>query len=126
MSIKPLAAPDGSVTAIKVRGYLYQDSEAERIDESRDMENGMEEEEDNIINYIIEFPTEYHLPFTATFPGTSWRKLNKVEIWAEFGEDLLDWEFCIDDLIVSFVQKERQEDSTTGEDTLLSVGGLEL
>ena len=32
----------------------------------------------------------------------AWNKLYKVEFFADFGTDALDWEFCIDDLEVQF------------------------
>ena len=34
----------------------------------------------------------------------AWDGLNKVEFVADYGEDALDWEFCIDDLEVEYFE----------------------
>ncbi|MCJ1472551.1 hypothetical protein MMC13_001200 [Lambiella insularis] len=83
-SIKPMDAPDASTT-IYLKGYSNATNSP--------------------MNWTAEFPTGYHLPFQANLKDhshESWDNLNRVEMWAEFGEDALDWEFCIDDLEVQF------------------------
>ena len=41
----------------------------------------------------------------AEFSGEDWNELYGVEILADFGEQALDWEFCIDDLEIMFFQR---------------------
>lgn len=36
--------------------------------------------------------------------GEKWERLCKVEVWANYGDDALDWEFCVDDLEVQFYE----------------------
>lgn len=36
------------------------------------------------------------------FSKVEWSQLYGVEILADYGEDLLDWEFCVDDLELQF------------------------
>ena len=55
----------------------------------------------------VDFPSGYHLPLLvdmAKFSKQSWEKLYKVEIGADFGYEALDWEFCVDDIELSFVE----------------------
>lgn len=86
-SIKPMDAPDAATT-IYLRGYSNAT--------------------DSPVDWTVEFPTGYHRPFQADLRNhsrASWDELHRVEIWADFGEDALDWEFCIDDLEVQFTRK---------------------
>ena len=41
----------------------------------------------------------------AEFSREPWSELYGVEIIADFGVQALDWEFCIDDLQIMFIQK---------------------
>ena len=53
----------------------------------------------------VEFPVGYHLPFRVElerYSRDAWDRLERVEMWADYGEDALDWEFCVDDLEVQF------------------------
>ena len=57
------------------------------------------------MEWDVDFITGYHLPLLVKvqqYTGEAWSQLHKVEIWADFGDDALDWEFCIDDLEVRF------------------------
>ena len=104
MNIKPLAAPEdvaGLETVVIVRGYPAPSSSADSKQRRSE-----ESEEKKEVTKQFDFPTGYHLPFTASFPEKQWRKLSKIEIWAEFGEDQLDWEFCVDDIVVEFEEIE--------------------
>ncbi|MCJ1250817.1 hypothetical protein MMC30_008045 [Trapelia coarctata] len=81
--IKPMDAPPPGVT-IFVRGHSY-------IQEP--------------VEWHVDFPSGYHLPFLVNigkFSGLSWTYLRRIEIWANFGEDALDWEFCLDILEIQF------------------------
>lgn len=54
-------------------------------------------------DWSITFPEGYHLGFRVDihrYSKMTWTSLTKIEIWADFGEDKLDWEFCLDDLEV--------------------------
>lgn len=56
-------------------------------------------------SWHVDFPSGYHLPFLVKmqeYSSQEWRELYKVEILADFGYDDLDYEFCIDDIVVQF------------------------
>ena len=64
--------------------------------------------ESSPLEWHVDFPAGYHLPFKvkiAEFSGEDWNELYGVEILADFGEQALDWEFCIDDLEIMFFQR---------------------
>jgi len=87
--IKPMDAPPPGVS-IYVRGYSHLQKPVE---------------------WHVDFPSGYHLPLLvnmAKFSHLSWDHLHRVEIWARFGEDALDWEFCLDDLEVQFEARPAQ------------------
>lgn len=89
--IKPLASPVGEgETRVRVRGYYHNNCNAASLSKAEGLE------------WYADFPSGYYLPFAASM-SEDWRHLSKVEIWAEFGEQALDWEFCMDDVVVSFV-----------------------
>lgn len=82
--IKPMDAPMPG-TRINVRGF-----------------RGGEEEE---LEWHVDFPSGYHLPFWVKMEEYSqqkWENLTRAEITADFGEDQLDWEFCVDNLELVF------------------------
>lgn len=82
--IKPLAAPS-SGTTVTIRGY----SRARK----------------DPLSWDIYFASDYHEPFEVNIQEYSkqeWSQLYGVEILADYGEDKLDWEFCLDDLEVQF------------------------
>ena len=84
LNVKPLDAPDAGTT-VYITGYSKERSKP--------------------LTWNVEFPLGYHLPLLvklAEFSGTVWDSLYAVEITADFGEDALDWEFCIDDLKIQF------------------------
>jgi len=82
--IKPLDAPPPGVS-VYVKGYSY-DQKDPRV-------------------WHVDFITGYHLPLLVKmreYSGEAWDKLWAVEIWAVYGDDQLDWEFCIDNLELQF------------------------
>ncbi|KAI9869911.1 MAG: hypothetical protein M1830_004935 [Pleopsidium flavum] len=84
--IKPLDAPPPGVS-VYVKGYGY-DQRDPRV-------------------WHVDFIPGYHLPLLVKmreYSGEPWDKLWKVEIWADYGEDQLDWEFCVDDLELQFYE----------------------
>lgn len=92
LQLKPLVAPAPG-TNIWIKGYRHGEVEKEPL------------------IWDVDFPSGYHLPLLvdlAKFSKQSWDKLYKVEIGADFGYDALDWEFCLDDLEVQFVQNASQ------------------
>ncbi|KAL8697758.1 MAG: hypothetical protein Q9201_006945, partial [Fulgogasparrea decipioides] len=85
-NVKPINTPESSGTTITVKGYKGNHTEPS-------------------LNWRVDFPSGYHLPFLVRlqkYSGYVWEKLYGVEITADFGEDELDWEFCLDDLEVEF------------------------
>ena len=65
----------------------------------------------------VDFISEYHLPFLVKlqeFSHETWSELYKVEFFADYGEDKLDWEFCIDDLEVQFAQLSQESQKAEG------------
>ena len=94
--VKPLDAPRPG-TRINVRGYRYDDNQA--------------------LKWHVDFPSGYHLPFLVKmeeYSRHSWKRLTRVEITADFGEDKLDWEFCLDNLEVEFHKVEQEDDEGNG------------
>ncbi|KAI9697807.1 MAG: hypothetical protein M1836_004483 [Candelina mexicana] len=86
-NIKPLDAPPPG-TEMHVRGTS--------VDEK-------------VFEWSVTFPAGYTLPLEVRveeFTAEKWERLGKVEMWAEFGYDALDWEFCVDDLEVEFTSEE--------------------
>lgn len=82
-NVKPMDAPPPGVT-IWVRGYSHVQKPVE---------------------WHVDFVSGYHLPLLVDickFSGMPWNHLYRVEISANFGQDDLDWEFCLDDLEVHF------------------------
>ena len=85
------APPPG--TTIYVKGYSYT--------------------RDEPFTWHVEFENEYHLPFLVKleeYSRLAWEELYKVEFWADFGEDKLDWEFCLDELEVQFIKMVTRKD----------------
>lgn len=92
--VKALDAPPGNMT-ITVNGYVYDSN-------------------DNL-SWHVDLPSGYHLPFFVKiqeFSNERWDHLEGVEIKANYGEDALDWEFCMDDLEVQFFKLGGQQDET--------------
>ena len=86
-SIKPMDAPPGGIT-VSLLGFT--------------------ETRNTPLNWHVDFPYGYHLPFLVKLQDYSkdkWEQLYRVEITADFGPDRLDWEFCTDDLEIQFTEK---------------------
>lgn len=86
-SVKPLAAPEApeSGTNITVNGYSHTRQDA--------------------LTWKVKFETGFHEPLLVKiqdFSKEEWNQLYGVEILADYGEDALDWEFCLDDLQLQF------------------------
>ena len=83
MTVKPMAAPEPG-TNFTVKGYR---------------------EKNEVLEWSVWFPSGFHEMFEVKiedFSKKKWEGLRKVEISADFGYDGLDWEFCVDDLVVDF------------------------
>ena len=92
LKIKPMAAPEPGTDLI-IKGYR---------DGKRDLA------------WSVWFPSGYHRPlevYIEKFSRVKWEKLKKVEIFAEFGYGRLDWEFCVDDLVVELSEAEKSKDA---------------
>ena len=84
MMVKPLAAPEPG-TNLSIKGYREGKGES--------------------LEWGVWFPAGFHEMFEVRieeFSGVKWDGLRKVEVKADFGYDGLDWEFCVDDLVVEF------------------------
>lgn len=107
---KPLAAPEGEgETRLRVRGWRaaaddYQNTSDDDTDAG---EGGAWEDEP--LEWFVDFPSEYHERLQVEMPE-AWRGLGRVEMWAQFGVDGLDWEFCVDDVVLGFTYLEGRGD----------------
>lgn len=82
--IKPLAAPS-SGTNVTIKGYSLARKDP--------------------LSWVIYFASDYQEPFEVKiqeYSKQAWDQLYGVEILADYGEDKLDWEFCLDDLEIQF------------------------
>lgn len=82
--VKPMDAPPPGSTVF-VKGFSHSQREP--------------------FEWDVDFITGYHFPLLVKvqqYTGKAWNQLYKVEIWVDFGDDALDWEFCIDNLEVQF------------------------
>ena len=89
--VKPMDAPKPG-TSVFVKGHRVKGQEP--------------------LEWHVDFPSGYHLPLLVKmqeYSGDRWEKLEGVEIVADFGEDRLDWEFCLDNLEVKFVKVKDKE-----------------
>jgi len=97
-SIKPMDAPLPGTT-ITVYGYSHARNKSAPF------------------TWHVDFPAGYHLPLLVKmqeYSGEDWDQLNGVEILADFGEQALDWEFCLDDLEVHFFKSNGTSNDTQG------------
>ncbi|KAL8991942.1 MAG: hypothetical protein Q9169_007512 [Polycauliona sp. 2 TL-2023] len=87
--VKPMDFPEGGDVRVIVRGYRSGDTTSSKP-----------------LIWHIDFPAGYHLPFLVKmdeYSNDDWTGLGSVEIVADYGEQKLDWEVCLDDLVVEFV-----------------------
>ena len=88
MRVKTLAAPESGVgTELRVRGWRRGEGEGE------------------VLEWSVVFPYGFWDVLEVRieeFSGRRWDRLWKVEVSARYGEDGLDWEVCVDDLVVGF------------------------
>lgn len=100
--IKPLAAPSSSTNVI-IKGYSHTHKDP--------------------LTWDVKFESDYHEPFEVKIQEYSkqeWSQLYGVEILADYGEDKLDWEFCLDDLEVLFFKMDRDVvESQPGDQVIL-------
>ena len=100
--IKPTDGPEPGTT-ILVRGYKAGEEK--------------EKEETETLEWAVEFPSGFHDMFEVRieeFSGVKWERLRRVEVVADFGYEPLDWEFCVDDLVVQFFEVEKEEQEEEG------------
>lgn len=98
LKIKPLDIPF-SYTTLSIRGYRHWTG-GQRLE------------------WHVEFPQGYHDVLHVKFEDFTkqlWDKLEMVEIYADFGWDDSDWEFCLDDIEVEFskLESEHYEDQVS-------------
>jgi hypothetical protein len=95
ISIKPLTMPVDSVPVtakVMIRGW-----------------NADGEETDDPLVFRVEWTSGYSEPLVVDFGSkhfseNRWDALGLLDFPVDFGPDLLDWEFCLDDLRVSFTK----------------------
>ena len=88
--VKPMDAPEEGEITVFVRGYRYDDGDGDG---------------EEVLEWRVEFPRGFHRPFLVEmekFSGRRWERVTKVVVEADFGVDALDWEVCVDDLVVQF------------------------
>ena len=99
MKVKPLASPESEVgTNLSVKGWRRVGGVG--VEGSGDG-NG----DGEILEWSVVFPYGFWDMFEVRieeFSGRRWDGLWKVEVSARYGEDGLDWEVCVDDLVVGF------------------------
>lgn len=108
--IKPTDAPEPGTT-IRLRGYKAGEEKVEG-----------ETEETEALEWEVEFPSGFHDMFEVRieeFSGMKWERLRRVEIVADFGYEPLDWEFCVDDLVLQFFELEKKEQEEEGGATMV-------
>lgn len=107
--IKPLDAPE-SGTKITVNGYSHAHKDP--------------------LSWSVYLDNEFHEPVLIKieeFSKHKWSQLYGVEILADYGEDALDWEFCLDDLEVQFFKAtEEKIESRPWYQRILRLGAAEL
>jgi hypothetical protein len=89
-NIKPMDAPEAIISVI-VKGYSHT--------------------QEKPFNWSVDFPIGFHEPFLVKmreYSGEEWNQVYRVEIMADYGEDSLDWEFCLDDLEVQFFEHQNE------------------
>lgn len=122
MMMKPLNAPEPG-TKMFVKGVgnwsesesgIKEENVGEGIGErsfglQMALQKGEERQDDGSVletrTWEVFFPMGFHEMLHVRmrdFTGLRWRRLVRVDVWADFGYDSLDWEFCIDDLAVVF------------------------
>ncbi|KAL8845061.1 MAG: hypothetical protein Q9176_000733 [Flavoplaca citrina] len=109
--VKPMDFPEGGDVRVHVFGYRSPSSPIERRGANDEVDDEGHGEE--VLKWHVDFPAGYHLPFLVKmdeYSKQSWTGLRSVEIVADYGEQKLDWEVCLDDLVVLF------EDGGSGAD----------
>lgn len=108
--VKPMDFPEGGDVRITVSG----DRSSNRTSTGKRGANG------EVLEWHVDFPAGYHLPFLVKmdeYSKQNWTGLRSVEIVADYGEQKLDWEICLDNLVVEF------EDGGSGEGEAVQEGG---
>jgi hypothetical protein len=104
ISVKPIAMPTDSdpiIANVTIRGW-HADSESA----------------DDPLVFGVQWTSGYTAPLlidldSKHFSEYKWQALRWLDFAVDFGPDQLDWEFCLDDLLVGFAQR----DQGTGEDS---------
>lgn len=113
--IKPIAVPPGGDVRVVVQGYPHNKS-------NTNTKKGKGEEKVGVREWSVIFPEGYDEMFEVRMrefarrgrgrggggrggnggKGGRWEGLRGVEVRALYGVQELDWEFCLDDLVVVF------------------------
>ena len=107
MRVKPLVAPESEAgTNLTVRGWRRGEMDEEG--------EGERDGDGEVLEWSVVFPYGFWDMFEVRigeFSGRRWDRLWKVEVSARYGEDGLDWEICVDDLVVRFERLDAGEAS---------------
>ncbi|KAL9108224.1 MAG: hypothetical protein Q9227_006962 [Pyrenula ochraceoflavens] len=94
LSIKPLTMPPPGAT-LHILGHKSTPSSSSPHSSSSSSSDEYK--------FDVNWPSGYDLPLKVDFKdftGRRWEGVERVESWVEFGSQGLDWEFCVDDLVV--------------------------
>jgi hypothetical protein len=113
LSIKPLAMPvdagtDPVIANVTIRGWTRPDSH--RVQDGTDADADSDPDSDPKI-FRVAWTSGYTRPLTIDFSDPQfsplrWEKLTSVDFAVDYGPDGLDWEFCLDDLVVAVMMDE--------------------
>ncbi|KAI4236461.1 MAG: hypothetical protein LQ349_002533 [Xanthoria aureola] len=101
--VKPMNFPEGGNVTVRIFGSRGDATPGTAVE--RDGDEGL-------VKWQVEFPVGYHLPFLVKMEEHSqddWTGLRRVQVVADYGEQKLDWEVCLDDLVVEFESGEEEE-----------------
>lgn len=109
-NIKPIAVPPGADVRVVVRGYPYPTSTNTNNNKNNDKAHPHQAtaaaaKKEEILQWTVTFPEGFDEMFEVRireFSGEVWTGLRGVEVRALYGVQELDWEFCLDDLVVVF------------------------
>ncbi|MCJ1310814.1 hypothetical protein MMC25_004481 [Agyrium rufum] len=119
LTMKPMESPPPGTT-IYIRGYPVGVSSSISSSLQAKVKLGKASKQQSArepMLWHVDFVSDYHLPFevkVAEYSRKRWDGLERVVIWAEFGEGKLDWEFCLDDVVLEWEWEKKDSSSMLG------------
>lgn len=106
MRVKPMDRPESDIgTNLTIRGWRVGKGGGGAVGGRDDNGDGDGDEGGEILEWSVSFPYGFWDMFEVrieAFSGVRWDGLWKVEVGARYGVGGLDWEVCVDDLVVGF------------------------